>query len=158
MLQTFTIDDGLLSSTQYCYTVTAIDTAGNESLHSSQSCATTLADFIDLSVSRVGTRPCVTEGPSTCVSFDIANNGTLNASNVPIIYISSSGYFFSCQLFTASFIQPGSFQTFDTFIFPEQDWFIIIDPDNTIPESSKTNNTACGGSFCTLPPNVNDCF
>ncbi|MFO8007471.1 MAG: fibronectin type III domain-containing protein, partial [Candidatus Brocadiia bacterium] len=34
-------DTGLSPSTQYCYTVTAVDTSGNESAESSQACATT---------------------------------------------------------------------------------------------------------------------
>lgn len=39
---TFTSDTGLSPSTQYCYTVSAYDTANNESAQSSQACATTL--------------------------------------------------------------------------------------------------------------------
>ena len=34
-------DSGLTASTQYCYNVTAVDASGNESLQSTQSCATT---------------------------------------------------------------------------------------------------------------------
>ncbi|MFO8009156.1 MAG: carbohydrate-binding protein [Candidatus Brocadiia bacterium] len=34
-------DTGLSASTQYCYTVTAVDTSGNESTESAQDCATT---------------------------------------------------------------------------------------------------------------------
>ncbi|MFO8006741.1 MAG: PA14 domain-containing protein, partial [Candidatus Brocadiia bacterium] len=36
-------DTGLSPSTQYCYTVTAVDTSSNESTESAQDCATTLA-------------------------------------------------------------------------------------------------------------------
>ncbi len=38
-----TSDTGLQSSTQYCYTVSALDSAGNESAQSSQACATTFS-------------------------------------------------------------------------------------------------------------------
>ena len=38
---TSTSSDGLNPGTQYCYTVTAYDAAGNESAHSNQACATT---------------------------------------------------------------------------------------------------------------------
>ncbi|MFO8006838.1 MAG: PA14 domain-containing protein, partial [Candidatus Brocadiia bacterium] len=37
-------DTGLAASTQYCYTVTAVDTSANESADSNQDCATTQAD------------------------------------------------------------------------------------------------------------------
>lgn len=40
---TTTLDSGLTASTNYCYTVSAIDAANNESSQSSQACATTLA-------------------------------------------------------------------------------------------------------------------
>ncbi len=36
-------DTGLAASTTYCYTVTAVDTSGNESSHSNEACATTEA-------------------------------------------------------------------------------------------------------------------
>ena len=40
---TSTSDTGLSPSTQYCYTISAVDGAGNQSAQSSQSCATTSA-------------------------------------------------------------------------------------------------------------------
>jgi len=43
-------DTGLAASTNYCYTVTAYDAAGNESAASSQKCTDTLADDTDPSV------------------------------------------------------------------------------------------------------------
>lgn len=75
-------DTGLITNTQYCYTISAYDAAGNESVKSNEKCATTLADTFTLTISKSGSGSgTVTSNPAgiscgvTCqASF---NNGTI---------------------------------------------------------------------------------
>jgi uncharacterized membrane protein len=65
-------ESGLTASTQYCYDVSALDAAGNESAHSAQTCATTaaLADT---------TPPTLTSTSPVDAAADVAVDVTLNA-------------------------------------------------------------------------------
>jgi chitodextrinase len=50
---TFFLDSGLNTSTQYCYTVSAVDAAGNESPASAPACITTLPPLTDTTIPAV---------------------------------------------------------------------------------------------------------
>jgi hypothetical protein len=151
MYQTYTFDDNLLPGTQYCYNISAFDAAQNESPKSAQACATTLS-FRDLLISRIYDS-CDGDG---CDAFDVSNNGNQDATNVTIYAL--NGYMgtpTSCQAFFNVTVPGSAFVSLDTFIDVLggfYDYYIIIDPTNTIPESNKANNTACSGLFCTNPP------
>jgi len=150
MHQTFAFDAGLSPSTQYCYSVSAFDAAQNESPKSAQACATTMS-FTDLYISRIW--DTCGEG---CDAFDVSNNGNVGATNVTIYAL--NGYLgtpTNCQAFFNVTVPAFGSVTFDTDLFllgGFYDYYIIIDPTNTIPESAKTNNTACSGLFCSTPP------
>lgn len=70
-------DTGLNPSTQYCYTVSAYDAAGNESAQSSQACATTSAQVGGNSISGNLTDTCSYGQPYLLV------NGTMTFGGSP---------------------------------------------------------------------------
>jgi hypothetical protein len=55
-------DTGLSANTEYCYTVSAYDAAGNESAHSDQKCATTNSGVVNVAAAVVG----AWSGSATC--------------------------------------------------------------------------------------------
>jgi chitodextrinase len=82
------LDSGLIASTQYCYTVSAIDAAGNESLASAPACITTLAPLPDLTIPAIiSTSPAnhatnVQTDPLTISAVFSEAMNTLSAQNV----------------------------------------------------------------------------
>ena len=82
---------------------------------------------------------------ATCVVFP---------SNIKDCY-AINGYFGAptgCQSFSIPIIPANDYVTLDTYLSLYEDFYIIADPNNTILESDKSNNTACSGTFCTSPP------
>jgi hypothetical protein len=80
-------DTGLTNGTEYCYTVTAVDTSNNESAHSSQACATPTASSsgtmhvgdLDGTASLKG-KSGKWEATVTVTIHDAGHNGVPNAS------------------------------------------------------------------------------
>lgn len=139
---------GLNPGTTYYFIVRAKDEAGNIDSNTVEKSATTLqVPFIDL-----------WPGPfygscDGCENFDVHNGGTLDATDVQVYAL--NGYFGSptnCQGFTITTVPAGSLVTIDTDLSLSEDFYIIVDPNNVIPESDKSNNTLCSGTFCTSPP------
>jgi uncharacterized membrane protein len=68
-------ESGLTAATQYCYDVTATDAAGNESAHSTQSCATTTAPTAPADT----TKPTVTSTRPASDASDVAVQDAITA-------------------------------------------------------------------------------
>ncbi|MCH7679489.1 PKD domain-containing protein, partial [candidate division KSB1 bacterium] len=76
-------DTGLNASTQYCYTVSAVDAAGNESIQSQQACATTLESNTmhveNISIDYLATGPWNKYTPSVLI-YDMTSQPVGNAT------------------------------------------------------------------------------
>lgn len=88
---TSTYFDNLNPNTQYCYTVTAHDAAGNESAHSNQACATTLSEQQDTTAPSI---PTLTATAASSSRIDLS--WTASTDNVGVagykIYNGSGAY------------------------------------------------------------------
>ncbi|MFO8008405.1 MAG: sugar-binding protein, partial [Candidatus Brocadiia bacterium] len=72
-------DAGLSAETQYCYTVTAVDTSSNESAQSAQDCATTqAATTADATISEAASAPTI-DGSADAVWADTNTYSIANA-------------------------------------------------------------------------------
>jgi len=140
---------GLAPGTTYYFIVRAKDEADNIDTNTIEKSATTLLlPFIDLSPDYI--YDICGDG---CMVFDVENLGTMEAVNIEVYAI--NGYFGAptgCQYFSIPIIPANDYVTLDTYLSLYMDYYIIADPNNTILESDKSNNTSCSGTFCTSPP------
>lgn len=137
---------GLNKNTTYYFIVRASDEAGNLDSNTVEKSATTLID-IDLLLENV-------VPDTSLISFDVKNRGSLSANDVK-----------TCYIYDQHPSSPGIVEWIDTVIPPESsvshstdqlsptgDFIIFVDPCDNIVEDDETNNTHCGGTYCTLPP------
>jgi len=137
---------GLSKDTTYYFIVRARDEAGNTDSNTIEKSATTLID-IDLLLENV-------VPDTSLISFDVKNRGSLSANDVKTCYIydqhpSSPGI----VEWTDTVIPPESSVSHSTDqLSPTGDFIIFVDPCDNIVEDDETNNTHCGGTYCTSPP------
>lgn len=141
---------GLSPNTTYFFVVRARDEAGNTDTNAVEVFATTLsANYIDLSIGNA-----LNDG--TDITFSVVNNGSLEAQNVLTFVIYADPYFSNCDTFVMTLPAGGSVSG-AVMDVSATTFRIIVDPLDAVPESDETNNTACGGLFCTSPPPLSLC-
>jgi len=124
---------GLSPGTTYYFIVRAKDAAGNMDSNTVEKSATTLSLFTDLSP----INPVI--GPSD-VSCGVINNGTVDAVNVEVWVEYTDGCFDYCDFSTISVPAGGTQPVIMSTGFAPTGYRIIVDPNNTIPESNESNN------------------
>ncbi|OGW38267.1 MAG: hypothetical protein A2Y97_04595 [Nitrospirae bacterium RBG_13_39_12] len=149
---TSTTDTGLYPGIQYCYRVSAYDASSNESAQSTEACATTWS--ADLYISNV-----VNSGSGGTISFNVRNGGLIGANNIDVyvLYGETLSFNDNCQTFFISSLPAGGSSPISLTGAYNDTYMIIVDPNNLIQESDKSNNTVCGGAYCTNPPSLSLC-
>jgi hypothetical protein len=141
---------GLSPGTTYYFIVRAKDAAGNIDSNTVEKSATTpslLADLRPVS-------PFASTTPPYGVSCEVTNTGTVDAVDVEVWVQYTNGCSTSCDSFTISVPAGGTQSVIDTPIaFTPTQYIIIVDPNNTIPESNESNNCVSNNpTWCSSPP------
>ncbi len=111
--------------------------------------------YLDLTVDNV-----LIENDATTLSFDIINNGNVEANDVLVYVLYSDLYYTTCESLTIPAIAAGS-STNRTIrasypVYTIYYYKIIVDPLGTIGETEEENNIACDWEedpdYCSAPP------
>jgi hypothetical protein len=147
---------GLTPGQIYFFVVRAMDKAGNKESNT-EACWVTIEsyDYIDLSITNVS----YDSGTSQLNGFKIYNSGTLDAVDVTVCLVYFDGSF-DIGYGDVVTVPAGSSITSTITTFPVYApyYYIIVDPEGLVSESNESNNTACGGSFCSSPPSLGSCI
>lgn len=151
---------GLTMGATYYFIVRAKDEAGNIDVNNIEKSAVT--QFIDLVATARLTNPCSSTAPCPDFSISVFNNGNIDSGPVNGYYIyesCSDGCFQNCDLPPISITNVPSKQTVlvQNIPIPDTNYYVIIDPDNAITETTKSNNITCSDSYCKTPPSLNIC-
>jgi hypothetical protein len=134
----------LMTNRTYYFVVRAIDSEGNVDSNTVEKSAKPLPD---LYVSNVF-------ADEYTISFRVNNRGTATVSNIWVVVQYENPY---CENFTIS-IPPGGSIYLSVEDISYTTYIIRVDPENNVPETNETNNTACSGSHCTNPPSLSYCL
>ncbi|MCL5024189.1 MAG: Ig-like domain-containing protein [Nitrospirae bacterium] len=86
----------------------------------------------------------------------VGNQGTVAASDILVfvMYELEGPY---CESFSISSLAPFAAEQFSIPYVYSSDYFVIVDPFESIQDSDRSNNTACGGSYCSGRPSFSIC-
>jgi hypothetical protein len=147
----------------YTYTIDAIDNSisanTNVLLTLTDSCGDTFDAFITvINQGAVGLADLQPESGAVIalhrIGYTVANNGGTDANNVTVWVEYGDMYSSTCLPRTISVPAGGTFSdAFGTFPIAPTIFTIVVDPNNTIPESNENNNCLDSGSGgCSFPP------
>jgi chitodextrinase len=140
---TSTYFDNLTPNTQYCYTVTAHDAAGNESVHSNQACATTFPEGQDTAP------PSVPTG----LTADAISESQINLSwGASSDNVGVAGY----KIYrNGSYLKAGSsISATDTQLSSQTQYcYTVSSYDEAMNESSQSSQACATTLIDTSPPN-----
>ena len=154
---------GLTMGATYYVIVRAKDEAGNIDNNMIEQSATT--QFIDLTAGAELANPCAFRASCPEIVISVPNNGNIDANDVQGYYVHENCNIDGCfgNICESILIPLIGAQTTGQISYPRDqystsNYYIIIDPGNTIPETNEANNIACSGSFCASPPSLDVCL